>query len=256
MGEVDVLDAGSLADLRISLGLSGSRTHVLMLGSRAERAQLRSHGRYVQTEHAVISAFHRPRAEREEMEAMGIDHRGSCWQFIDVALSDLGRWMQPLMDAGWARTNVKVTPADVAPVPFETVDWMCFHAPGISAPSTLPLVEAPERMLRKIFLTHPGGVIEARAETEAPSPPVKPTPAPEPEVVVEEAPAPAPAPAPVVSEESPLEEELRQTISLLKAGGLDMTEIMDHEQFSEVSERASAAGIDVWNLLLKHMGSA
>ena len=75
-------------------------------------------------------------------------------------------------------------------------------------------------------------------------------------MVVEEATAPATAPAPGVSEESPLEEELRQTISLLKAGGLDMTEIMDHEQFSEVSERASAAGIDVWNLLLKHMGSA
>jgi hypothetical protein len=60
-------------------------------------------------------------------------------------------------------------------------------------------------------------------------------------------------PLPVISkkEESPLEAELRQTISLLVAGGLDISDVMEHEQFLEVSERANAAGIDVWGMVVK-----
>jgi hypothetical protein len=52
-------------------------------------------------------------------------------------------------------------------------------------------------------------------------------------------------------EESPLEAELRQVISLLVAGGQEMGDIMEHPQFIEVSERASAAGVDVWGMFVR-----
>jgi hypothetical protein len=52
-------------------------------------------------------------------------------------------------------------------------------------------------------------------------------------------------------EESPLEAELRQVISLLLAGGQEMGDIMEHPQFVEVSERASAAGVDVWGMFVR-----
>ena len=50
--------------------------------------------------------------------------------------------------------------------------------------------------------------------------------------------------------ESPLKVEVSQTIEMLKADGLDMTEIMEHPKFLDVSERASVAGIDVWTMVV------
>jgi len=37
---------------------------------------------------------------------------------------------------------------------------------------------------------------------------------------------------------------------MLKADGLDMTGIMEHPKFLDVSERASVAGIDVWTMVV------
>ena len=51
--------------------------------------------------------------------------------------------------------------------------------------------------------------------------------------------------------ESPLESEMRQVISLLVAGGQEMGDIMEHPQFIEVSERAAAAGVDVWGMFVR-----
>ena len=59
---------------------------------------------------------------------------------------------------------------------------------------------------------------------------------------------------PPVSEpepESPLESEMRQVISLLVAGGQEMGDIMEHPEFLEVSERAAAAGVDVWGMFVR-----
>ena len=50
--------------------------------------------------------------------------------------------------------------------------------------------------------------------------------------------------------ESPLKVEVRQTIEMLRADGLDMTGIMEHPKFLDVSERASVAGIDVWTMVV------
>jgi hypothetical protein len=45
--------------------------------------------------------------------------------------------------------------------------------------------------------------------------------------------------------------ELKETIELLLAGGLSAGEVMEHSQFQEVSERALAAGLDVWSLFVQ-----
>ncbi len=47
-------------------------------------------------------------------------------------------------------------------------------------------------------------------------------------------------------------EELLETIKLLKAGGLEAEQILDSPAFQEVSERATAAGLDVWNIFISN----
>ena len=47
-----------------------------------------------------------------------------------------------------------------------------------------------------------------------------------------------------------LEEEVRRTIDLLRADGMDMMQVMEHPKFAEVSERASAANVDVWTMVV------
>jgi hypothetical protein len=133
-------------------------------------------------------------------------------------------------------------------------------------------------MERKAFLTHPGmieetavasmvepdmttdmlksisqaiSIPEASEEAEhaepVPEPAAQPESPAEPIPIQEEELPPVPEPEP----ESPLETELRQVISLLVAGGLEMGDIMEHPQFLEVSERASAAGVDVWGMFVR-----
>ena len=81
------------------------------------------------------------------------------------------------------------------------------------------------------------------------------------EVIAEPVPETAPKTIPMTEEnlppvttpqpESPLESEMRQVISLLVAGGQEMGDIMEHPQFIEVSERAAAAGVDVWGMFVR-----
>ena len=51
-----------------------------------------------------------------------------------------------------------------------------------------------------------------------------------------------------------IKEELVDIIQLLKAGGLEAEQIMESPAFQEVSERATAAGLDVWNIFVSNVG--
>ncbi len=131
-------------------------------------------------------------------------------------------------------------------------------------------------MVKKAFVTHPGPILDVVSdsamedlaasmiseisqtiEVEEPEPtPVEevadepesePEPVAEPIPMTEEELPPIAAPQP----ESPLESEMRQVISLLVAGGQEMGDIMEHPQFIEVSERAAAAGVDVWGMFVR-----
>ena len=269
MGEVEIVESGSLDELTNGWEQYGPRTRIMMLGARADRQALRNHGRTVAIEESAVSVFHRPREERTEIEAEGLNHAIASFQFVDVAMADLGRWMQPLIGQGWTRAEVQIVPS--AEASFEEETWACFHHPAIPLPEKIPLTESPASMVRKAFVTHPGPILddvsdsamqdlvasmvgeiakpieeaveieeEAIAEPE-PEPPAEPIP------MTEEDLPPVAAPQP----ESPLESEMRQVISLLVAGGQEMGDIMEHPQFIEVSERAAAAGVDVWGMFVR-----
>jgi hypothetical protein len=271
MGEVEIVESGSLDGLTNGWNEYGPRTRIMMLGARADRHALRNHGRIVAIEESAVSVFHRPRAEREDIEAVGLDHALTSFQFVDVAMADLGRWMQPLIGQGWVRGEVQIVPSSEAS--FEGENWACFHHPAIPLPEQIPLSESPSSMSRKAFVTHPGPILDDVSDSamedlaasvvseisqpmneiipEAEPTPVEPTP--EPEVVAEPIPMVEEDLPPVVAPEpeSPLESEMRQVISLLVAGGQEMGDIMEHPQFIEVSERAAAAGVDVWGMFVR-----
>ena len=272
MGEVEIVESGSLDGLTAGWEEYGPRTRIMMLGARADRQSLRNHGRTVAIEESAVSVFHRPRVERSEIEAIGLDHALASFQFVDVAMADLGRWMQPLIGQGWTRGEVQITPANEAS--FEDETWACFHHPAIQLPEQIPLSESPASMARKAFVTHPGPILDdvsdSAMENLAASMMGQITQSVEEEVAeveqnaaVEETvvePAPVAEPIPMTEEElppvveaqpeSPLESEMRQVISLLVAGGQEMGDIMEHPQFIEVSERAAAAGVDVWGMFV------
>ncbi len=99
----------------------------------------------------------------------------------------------------------------------------------------------------------------APSPVEAPEPFVMPT---EPvaiptfgEGAVDAAPAvvvPAPDSAP--GESTPIQDELLETIRLLRAGGVAPDDMMDDPTFQGVSERATAAGLDVWSIFIQEAG--
>jgi hypothetical protein len=271
MGEVEIVESGSLNSLTTGWENYGERTRIMLLGARADRQALRNHGRTVAIEETAVSVFYRPREERAEMDACGINHSAASFQFVDVAMADLGRWMQPLIGQGWRRGEVAIVAAEGAS--FESESWMCFHHPAMSIPSEIPLCESPASISRKAFVTHPGPILDSVSESdmdaivasmaseiaaavdenvheEVDSIDVE-------QSVIEQVSEPIPQnqeeelPAIEPKEESPLEAELRQVISLLVAGGQEMGDIMEHPQFIEVSERASAAGVDVWGMFVR-----
>jgi hypothetical protein len=266
MGEVQIQESSSLDSVTESMGLANNRTRVLLLGSRDERVELREHGATVELADTAISIFYRPRVEREDIAAAGLDHAVASFQFLDISMGDLGRWLQPLIAQGWVRKEISIVSASTASFPDE--DWVCFHHPVIPAPDRLPLAGSPGTIERRAYLSLAGAATkQATTRTPAaPAPAPTPTPKPVEEAEVEETEEEPEAeaepeviaitndePLPVIArkEESPLEAELRQTISLLVAGGLDVADVMEHEQFIEVSERANAAGIDVWGMVVK-----
>ena len=271
MGEVEIVESGSLNALTAGWENYGERTRIMLLGARADRHALRNHGRTVAIEETAVSVFYRPREERAEMEACGINHSAASFQFVDVAMADLGRWMQPLIGQGWSRGEVAIVAAEGAS--FEAESWTCFHHPAMSIPSEIPLCESPASISRKAFVTHPGPILDSISESdmdaivasmassiaatvdedvhdEVGSIDVEQSVS---EQVSEPIPQNQEEELPVVEpkEESPLEAELRQVISLLVAGGQEMGDIMEHPQFIEVSERASAAGVDVWGMFVR-----
>ena len=271
MGEVEIVELGTLDELTNGWEQYGPRTRIMMLGARADRQTLRNHGRTVAIEESAVSVFHRPRTERGEIEAEGLAHAIASFQFVDIAMADLGRWMRPLIGQGWTRSEVQIVPS--ADASFEDETWACFHHPAIPLPEKIPLSESPASMARKAFVTHPGpilddvsdsamqdlvasmvseiaqpieeGEVETQTEDEASEPAPKPTAEPIPMDEEELPPVVEPQP------ESPLEAEMRQVISLLVAGGQEMGDIMEHPQFIEVSERAAAAGVDVWGMFVR-----
>ena len=231
-------------------GLVGSmenneRTRLLLIMPRSFRPEYELITEGLEINDDVFSTYLRPRSNLEEIKEAGFDSFNHSIHLIDIAMKDLGIWMKPLVSNHWNRSEIDVSPTSNCD--FSTVTWTCFKHPDASDSSTILLPFDPLDFQGKCF-THLSSKEEIN-ETLDSEPTI------EDEIqneeienddVVDEI-------IEVVAEEnteSPLKVEVRQTIEMLKADGLDMTGIMEHPKFLDVSERASVAGIDVWTMVV------
>jgi len=231
-------------------GLAGSmekkeRTRLLLIMPRSFRPEYELIIEGLEINDDVFSTYLRPRSNLEEIKDAGFDSFDHSIHLIDIAMKDLGIWMKPLVSNDWNRTEIDISPTSNSD--FSTVTWTCFKHPDASDSSTILLPFDPLDFQGKCF-THLSSKEEIN-ETLDSEPTIEEEIQNEEienddqvdeiiEVVAEE------------NTESPLKVEVRQTIEMLKADGLDMTGIMEHPKFLDVSERASVAGIDVWTMVV------
>jgi len=236
-------------------GLSGStekdgRTRVVLIMPRSYRPEYEQVVESVQNNEVIFSTYLRPRSELEEIEENGFNASGHSIHLIDIATKDLGIWMKPLVSIGWARLEVTISPTSNAD--FLESSWSCFRHPEASDSPSILLPFDPLDFQGKCYTfssnvedegdmpveNDPQVVIDSNEDKEILDSPKDEDEFSVVEVVAEE------------NTESPLMVEVRQTIEMLRADGLDMTGIMEHAKFLDVSERASAAGIDVWTMVV------
>ena len=232
-------------------GLAGSmekkeRTRLLLIMPRSFRPEYELIIEGLEINDDVFSTYLRPRSNLEEIKEAGFDSFDHSIHLIDIAMKDLGIWMKPLVSNNWNRTEIDISPTSNCD--FSTVTWTCFKHPEASGSSTILLPFDPLDFQGKCF-THLSSKEEIN-ETLDSEPTI------EEEIQNEEIEDDDDAVNEIIevvaeeNTESPLKVEVRQTIEMLKADGLDMTGIMEHPKFLDVSERASVAGIDVWTMVV------
>ena len=228
------------------------RTRILLIMPRSFRPEYELITEELEINDDVFSTYLRPRSNLDEIKDAGFDSFDHSMHLIDIAMKDLGIWMKPLVSNHWNRSEIDISPTSNCD--FSTVTWTCFKHPESSDSSTILLPFDPLDFEGKCF-THLSSKEEINEkinsdktiEKEIENEEVEDSDIEDDdEGVVDEI-------IEVVAEENtepPLKVEVRQTIEMLKADGLDMTEIMEHPKFLDVSERASGAGIDVWTMVV------
>tara|TARA_B100001750_G_scaffold247366_1_gene272868 strand:- start:5051 stop:5860 length:810 start_codon:yes stop_codon:yes gene_type:complete len=159
-----------------------------------------------------------------------------------------------------ATAEVNTPPPIVAPVP----DAPAFVMP--TEPISIPNLggDKPVAEVIKTESNEPVSVLEPVSEEPMAATYLSPQPVEVPEInkkndpvedVVSEAPTmEVPPEEEEVDEGVEIKEELVDIIQLLKAGGLEAEQIMESPAFQEVSERATAAGLDVWDIFVTNVG--
>ncbi len=116
---------------------NAERMEILLLCPRKERKLMELHGDMVDHGQPVMGIFHRPRGAEELLAEQGFDHRDASFQFVNIANSDLGPWMQQLVtQEGWKRSTIEVHPTPFAmdipnQRPFEKHNILCFRHPSL-----------------------------------------------------------------------------------------------------------------------------
>ncbi len=235
----------------MTVGLNDDRTRVLLLMPRSHRPEYESKIDMIAHTETVHSTYLRPREGKEAIRESGMEPDDHSFHLIDIATKDLGVWMQDLIKQGWGRTNMEIVPSND-----EVVDLLCFAHPSSTNVERLPLPWNPFDAEGRCYNHIPDGtvitnmtpeviesdeVVEEDSSVSSEIVEVEPV-----ETVVET--------TKVVVAETPaselLEEEVRRTIDLLRADGMDMMQVMEHPKFAEVSERAGAANVDVWTMVV------
>lgn len=180
------------------------RMQVMLICPRKERKILEMHGDMVEHGQPVIGVFHRPRAEARLLEEQGLNPRDASFEFLDLATTDLGPWMQHMItNEKWIRGSITIQPVPFSvDVPaqraFENITMICFRHPSLPAIERYYLPFPPTSIPNKCFVSLPRRQAAELARQQAEilgvgraAEPATPTP-----VVVEEKPAPAVEPVP------------------------------------------------------------
>ncbi len=255
------------------------RTNCLILLPRKSRPEMEQHGFFVEHKYPVFAMFYRPRDEANTIRSRGFDPLSASYQFLNIAVSDLGVWMDSLV----TKQNFEPTKILIEPLPasaistirlaFEAFEMKGYTHTSLDYLESLPLVMPPMSLVSKAFLSIPDAVpltsmpvepqevVEAVSEMPANAEPkIEIAPemtSPKEEIVqpqiAEEKP---PSPRTIIEEQATLpgvgvEAEFRTIVQKLMGSGMDHQDIMENEEFQDISDRADAAGVNTWELFLK-----
>ena len=256
------------------------RTNCLILLPRKSRPEIEQHGFYVEHKHPVFALFYRPRDEANTIRSRGVDPLSASYQFLNIAVSDLELWVNDLVsnqDYEKITTIIEPLPSNAISsirLGFEAFEMTTYAHKSLDYFGKLPLVMPPSSLVSKAFLSIPDIVpitptiaepeeIKEIEEEVQNMPIVEEEPAKEIEemkeekieIEVEEVKTPPPTKA-IVEEQTSLpgvgvESEFRMIVQKLIAEGLDHQAIMENTEFQDISDRATAAGINTWELFLK-----
>ena len=140
---------------------NAARLLIMLMFPRSHRKIMELHGDMIDHGQPVMTVFHRPRSEAELLKEQNFDPRSASYQFVDIASSDLGPWMQQLMSQEkWLRSTI-----DVLPVPFsmgvpaqrgfEPISMLCFRHPDVDALERYYLPFPPKSIPGKCFVSLP-----------------------------------------------------------------------------------------------------
>ncbi len=253
------------------------RTTCLILLPRKSRPEMEQHGFFVEHKYPIFGLFYRPRDEASTLRSRGIDPLSASYQFLDIAVSDLESWVHELV----SNQNYERVTTIIEPLPsnaissirlaFESFEMETYTHKSLDYFGSLPLVMPPSSLVSKAFLSIPDivplaletNIQEEEKEeivTEEVTTPIIETPPiieeeieKEPTIKEEET---TPAPRAIVEEQTSLpgvgvEAEFRMIVQKLLGEGFDSGAIMENTEFQDISDRATAAGVNTWELFLK-----
>jgi len=257
------------------------RTTCLILLPRKSRPEMEQHGFFVEHKYPIFGLFYRPRDEASTLRSRGIDPLSASYQFLDIAVSDLESWVHELV----SNQNYERVTTIIEPLPsnaissirlaFESFEMETYAHKSLDYFGSFPLVMPPFSLVSKAFLSIPDIVPltadsntqqkeDQEVSTEDTSTPVIETPTIIEEVEIEENSIDAvvkeegttPAPRAIVEEQTSLpgvgvEAEFRMIVQKLLGEGFDSGAIMENIEFQDISDRATAAGVNTWELFLK-----
>ena len=137
------------------------RLTCLVIIPRRSRPEMEHHGFFVEHLHPVFGLFYRPRDEASTIKASGFDPLSASFQFLNLAVSDLGLWMGKLTEElDYERAGVMIEPLPSSAssslrLGFEAFEITTFRHRSLSGMERLPLVMPPLSLVSKAFLSIP-----------------------------------------------------------------------------------------------------
>jgi len=137
------------------------RMQILIICKRKERKLLELQGDFIDHGQPVIGIFHRPREEAYLIEEQGLNPKEASFQFLDLANTDLGLWMQSMVTTeGWRRTTIEIVPSPITlGIPnqrtFEKHSIVCFYHPDLTPIDKYHLPFPIESISGKAFVSLP-----------------------------------------------------------------------------------------------------